>query len=236
MSGSVERLRAGRRAQRAVDPLRLPLDVVAALAPRLRHGAQHLREARDPVARLGREVRAGVERLAVGRHEDRRRPAAGAGHPDRRLHRHRVDVGPLLAVDLDVHEELVHERGRRLALERLVRHDVAPVARAVADRDEERLVLGPGALERLVAPLVPVDRVLGVLEEVRRRRRREPVHAARRLATGAAQAASCGPGARRAALRCTCLTASTTKPSESAIPRAMRSPNHGWSSNVFPPK
>ena len=67
-----------------------------------------------PVPRLGREVRAGVERLRVGRHEHRRRPAAGAGHPDRRLHRHRVDVGPLLAVDLDVHEELVHERGRRL--------------------------------------------------------------------------------------------------------------------------
>ena len=53
------------------------------------------------------------------------------------------------------------------ALERLVRHDVAPVARAVADRDEERLVLGPRALERLVAPRVPVHRVVGVLEEVR---------------------------------------------------------------------
>ena len=63
------------------------------------------------------------------------------------------------------------------ALERLVRHHVAPVARAVADGDEQRLVLGARALERLVAPLVPVDRVLGVLEEVRARSPREAVHA-----------------------------------------------------------
>ncbi len=164
--------------ERSVPSIRvcLPLDVVAPLAPRLGDRAQELREARDPVPRLGREVRARVERLRVRRHEDRRRPAARPGHPDSRLHRHRVHVRALLAIDLHVHEELVHERRGRLRLERLVRHHVAPVARAVADRDEERLVLGPSALERLVAPLVPVDRVLGVLEEIRRGRAGESIH------------------------------------------------------------
>ena len=149
---------AGGRAQGAVDALGLALDVVAPLSPRLRDGPQELGKARDPVAWLRREVRAGVERPPGGRHEHRRRPAARPGHPDRRLHRHGVDVGPLLAIDLHVDEELVHERGRRGALERLVRHDVAPVAGAVPDGDEERLVLGAGSLEGLVTPLVPVDR------------------------------------------------------------------------------
>ena len=141
---------------------------------------EQVAEARQPVPRLGREVRAGVERLSLRRHEDGRRPAAGARHPDGRLHRHRIDVRPLLAVDLDVDEELVHERSGVRILERLVRHHVAPVARAVADRDEERLLLGACELERLVAPGMPVDGVLGVLQEVRAGRVSEAVHRSHR--------------------------------------------------------
>ena len=99
-----------------------------------------------PVPRLGREVRAGVERLAAGREEHRHRPAALPGHRDGRVHVERVDVGPLLAVDLDVDEVLVHQRRRRRALERLVRHHVAPVAGAVADR--ERGSAGPRSRAR----------------------------------------------------------------------------------------
>ena len=55
--------RGGGRPQRAVDPLGLALDVVAALAPRVGDRAEELREARHAVPRLGREVRPGVERL-----------------------------------------------------------------------------------------------------------------------------------------------------------------------------
>ena len=58
-----------------------------------------------------------------------------------RLDVDRVDVGALLAVDLDAHEVLVHQRGGLGVLERLALHDVAPVARRVADRDEQRPVL-----------------------------------------------------------------------------------------------
>ncbi len=57
------------------------------------------------------------------------------------LHAHRVDVRTLLAVDLDAHEPLVHQRRDLWVLERLVRHHVAPVAGRVADRDEQRTVL-----------------------------------------------------------------------------------------------
>ena len=52
-----------------------------------------------------------------------------------------VDVGPLLAVDLDADEKTRSSaRGDLLVLERLAFHHVAPVARRVADRDQERLV------------------------------------------------------------------------------------------------
>ena len=177
-----QRLGRGRRlgdaTERLVDAECLALDVASALAPRLRHRAEHVAKAGDSVPCLRREVGAGIERLALRSHEHRRRPAAASGHAHRRLHRDRVDVGPLLTVDLDVDEEVVHERGGGAVLERLVRHHVAPVARAVADRDEERLVLVARPFERLVSPLVPVDRVLGVLQEVRARRPGKTVHPA----------------------------------------------------------
>ncbi len=83
------------------------------------------------------------------------------------LHADAVDVGPLLAVDFDVDELLVHDRGGRRVLERLVRHHVAPMARGVADGEEDRLVLPASALERLGRPGVPVDGVIGVLPEIR---------------------------------------------------------------------
>ena len=53
---------------------------------------------------------------------------------------------------------------------------MAPVAGGVADREQHRPVLGAGARERLLAPGVPVDRVLRVLEEVRAGLLREAVH------------------------------------------------------------
>jgi hypothetical protein len=51
-----------------------------------------------------------------------------AGHRDARLHVDRVEVGALLAVELDADEVLVHELRDPLVLERLALHHVAPVA------------------------------------------------------------------------------------------------------------
>ena len=112
-----------------------PAHLVAPVRPRLVERLQHLPERGLPVPRLVGEVGAGEERLAVGVSTHRHRPAALAGHRLRRLHVDGVDVGPLLAVDLDVDEVLVHVRRGRLVLERLVRHHVAPVAGGVPDAD-----------------------------------------------------------------------------------------------------
>src|SRR5207249_3243647 len=51
-------------------------------------------------------------------------------------------------------------------LEALPLHHVAPVARRIADREEDRLALLAGPRERLLAPRKPVHRVVRVLEEV----------------------------------------------------------------------
>ena len=96
------------------DPLALLLGSPSRRSsPRLGDRLQQLAPARHAVARLGREVRAGVERHLLGRREGVQRPAAVAGHRLHRVHVDRVDVGPLLAVDLDADEVLVHVARRR---------------------------------------------------------------------------------------------------------------------------
>ncbi len=86
-----------------------------------------------------------------------------------------VEVGAFLAVDLDVDEQAVHCRRGRRVLEGLVRHHVAPVARGITDRQQDRLVLGPCLREGRLAPRQPRDRIGGVLEEVGRGLGRETV-------------------------------------------------------------
>src|SRR6202011_2529523 len=105
----------------------------------------------------------------------RHRPPAGTGHRLYRAHVDLVEVRPLFAVDLDGNEVAVHQRGGLRIFERLAGHDVAPVAGAVADAQQDRLVFGPRSRQRLLAPWIPVDRVVGMLEEVRTGLLREPI-------------------------------------------------------------
>ena len=187
--------------------------LAAALTVGTRDRLQHLAEARQPVAWFRREVRAAVEGLPLRREKGGQRPAAVPGQSHHRVHVDRVEVGAFLPVDLDVDEELVLKPRRLLVLERLVGHHVAPVARGVADGEEDRAVLVARAGERLLPPRVPVDRVVGVLEEVRAGCFGEPVHAA--------------AFRRRISQR----TSSTAPATEKAIVSARSKPFHGASSN-----
>ena len=117
-------------------------------------------------ARRGGEVGPAEEGRPVGGQEHGHRPAPLAGHRLDRLHVDRVEVGALLAIDLDVDEELVHQGGDPGVLEALVGHHVAPVAGAVPDGEEDRAVRLPRDPQRLLPPRIPVDRVAGVLPEV----------------------------------------------------------------------
>ena len=109
------------------------------------------------------------ERHAVGRQEHRQRPAAAALR--KHLVRELVDlveVGPLLAVDLDVDEERVHRRARSPH----PRTTRAP-SRGTSGRRSSRSKAGSACSalraggERLVAPGLPVDRIVRVLAQVR---------------------------------------------------------------------
>ena len=140
---------------------------VALLTPGPVDAIEDLPERRHPVARLVREVRAAVERPAVRRQEDAHRPAAAARHRLDGGHVDLVQVGPLLAVHLDRDEALVQVPRRPRVLERLALHDVAPVARRVADREEDRAIEDRRSRERIGSPREPVDRVVRVLQQVR---------------------------------------------------------------------
>jgi hypothetical protein len=72
----------------------------------------------------------------------------------------------LLSVHLDVDEEHVHQGGRAFVLEALPLHDMAPVARGVADAQEDGLVLLRSTPQSLGSPWIPVHWVVGVLQEV----------------------------------------------------------------------
>jgi hypothetical protein len=146
--------------------LRARQRILAAVLPDIVQRVQHLREAGHAVARLGREVRAAVERLAPRRQKDGHRPAAVASHRLDGVHVDRVDVGPLFAIDLDVDESLVHESRGRLVLEAFMLHDVAPVARRIADAQQDRLVFGARSGQRFLAPGIPVHRIVGMLQQI----------------------------------------------------------------------
>src|SRR6185437_10674496 len=120
----------------------------------VRDPREHVPECRQAVARLLREVRAAEERSAVpGREEHRERPAARAAR-DQVLGDliDSVDIGPLLPIDLDVDEALVEQARRLLVLEAFLLENRAPVAGGVADGEVNRLVFGPGLLERSGSP------------------------------------------------------------------------------------
>ncbi len=158
------------------DPRGSLLDLAAARRPGLVDGVEHLTKGRKLVAGNRREVGAGVEGRAGRGEEHRHRPATLTGQRLGRGHVDGIDVGPLLAVDLDVDEVLVHLRGRGGVLEALVRHHVAPVTGRIADRQQHRHVTLHSGGERLVPPLLPVDRIVLVLHQVWAARSAEPVH------------------------------------------------------------
>ncbi|MBB4651535.1 hypothetical protein GGQ99_003302 [Aminobacter niigataensis] len=112
-------------------------DAGAFAAPCCIDGVEYLDDARTPVARLTRKIGPAPERLGVRREKHRQRPASLLAHAGERCHVYLVDVGPLLAVDLDVNEEPVHDLSNFGILEAFVRHDMAPMAGGITDGEQD---------------------------------------------------------------------------------------------------
>jgi hypothetical protein len=121
-----------------------------------------------PVARLLGKIRAAEKGLAVlGREKHGERPTAAAVS-DQLLRDlvNSVEIRPFLPVDFDVDELSIHQRGDRGIFERLVCHDVAPVAGRVAHRQEDGLVFALGGGQRGFAPGIPIHRIVRVLQQI----------------------------------------------------------------------
>src|SRR5207253_1281628 len=82
-------------------------DLVALLAPHARDLLQDLDKPWTPPLRARRKVGAAIERLEIRRQPDTHGPPAGAGGRLHERHVDAIDVGTLLAIDLDRDEALV---------------------------------------------------------------------------------------------------------------------------------
>ena len=98
-------------------------------------------------------------------------------------HIDRVDVRSLLTVDLDADEMIVEKLGNFLVGERLVLHNVTPMATRIADGEKNRLVFPLRLFQGPAAPRVPLDWIRRVLEQIRTGLARQPIHL-RRAAIG----------------------------------------------------
>ncbi len=78
-----------------------------------------------------------------------------------------IDIRAFFPIDLNADEMLIQDLGDVWVFKRLVLHDVTPVAGGVPDREKNRSVLFTRFGERILAPGKPVDRIVGMLKEVR---------------------------------------------------------------------
>src|SRR6185437_3476202 len=156
----------GKPRQRRLQRADILCHLVGLVAIDVLDGAQHLGKAGAAPARRRREICAAPEWLALRRQEHGERPAALLAEQRQRVLVDGIEVGPLLAIDLDADEERVHQPGDRRVLEALMRHDVAPMAGGIADREQDRLVGRLGGGEHAGAPGLPMHRVVLVLQQV----------------------------------------------------------------------
>ena len=140
--------------------------LIPLLQPGAVDGQNHLIETGHRRPRPRRKVGASIKRLQIGSQEHRHRPAAATRQNLHGRHIDVVQVRPLLAIDLDVHEPLVQHLGDPRVLEAFVFHHVAPMASGVADGKENRLLFLAGPIQRLRSPGIPVHRIVSMLEQV----------------------------------------------------------------------
>ena len=171
------------------------------LFPRRRDPFEHFAESRLPISVLGRKISSAHEWLQLRRQPDAHGPASAAGRGLDESHVNTIDIGPFLAIDFDVHKLAVHDRRHLRALERLVRHDVAPVAGRITDGEKDRFVLASRFRERFLAPRKPVDRIMRVLEKIRRLLAAQPVGVRARWRGHRGKVSVCGAKPRRGGLK-----------------------------------
>ena len=149
-----------------VQTVDVPRQFILAVMVNIRHYRQQLFKSRTPVTILRREIGSAEVRLLLRRHKHRHRPAAAAGGHLHKGHIKLIQIGPFLPVHLDADEVGVHQGGDLFVLKGFVFHHMAPVAGGIADAQQDGLVLRPRPFQRLLAPGIPVHRVIGMLQQI----------------------------------------------------------------------
>ncbi len=150
-------------------------DLVPVLAVGARDGLQNVGEAGTSVAWRRGEIGSAPEGMPVRSEEHGQRPAALLTHHRQGRLINGIDVRPLLAIDFDVDEQIVHYVGNFLRFKAFMGHDMAPVARGIADGQQDRLVVAACFIEHRRPPGSPMHGVVPVLEQVRAGLAREEI-------------------------------------------------------------
>src|SRR5258708_24086337 len=144
---------------RALDHLRLFHHVAILFFVAAGNAEQYSLETRTSVAVCRRKIRPALKRFAIGSKKSRKRPAA---LPADRTHRSlipAVNVRTLVAVHLHRDEMLIHNRRHFRVVVGLAIHHMAPVAPYRPNVEQDRLVLALRGGKRLLAPLMPLNRL-----------------------------------------------------------------------------
>ena len=143
------------------------LEVGTFLLVGLGDSEQNAAKTRAAHAVFRRKVGAAEKRSAIGEEESREGPAPLAGNGADRGLVAGIHIGPLVAIDFNRDEMFVNDFGDGGIFVAFAVDDVAPVAPDGADIEEDGLVLLARLLEGGIAPLVPVDRLMGGGAEIR---------------------------------------------------------------------
>src|SRR5580700_364113 len=145
---------------RTLDHLRLLDHVAMFFFVGVGNAQQHALETRTPVTIVRRKIRPTVKRLAIRSEKRSERPSA---LPADRAHRSlvpAVNIRTLVAIHFHRNEIVIHNRGYFGIVIRLAVHHMAPVAPYRANVEQHRLVLPPRRRKRLLAPLMPLNRLM----------------------------------------------------------------------------
>ena len=95
----------------------------------------------------------------------------------KRRHVNLIDIGALLAIDLDADEQFIHQRGDRIVFETFMRHHMAPMAGRVTNGEEHRLFRAARFIEGVGTPFPPRDGIVLMLQQIGARGFGQAVHA-----------------------------------------------------------
>lgn len=148
------------------DGFAVSVDFVGLFTKNSRDFIENIDKGWTAVASGRRKVGSAPDRRGVGGKKHGQWPAALFAELVKGGHVDLIDFGSFFAIDLDVDEEAVHDRGSFLILKAFMGHNVAPVAGGVANRKEDWFVVPLGFLQRGKAPGAPMDGIVLVLEQI----------------------------------------------------------------------